>query len=235
MLEIESPVEQPTFQPKVVDLREPIRTHELMPHIQIAGNQLAAQLWLEMLGRTQKTGLEYGVIVSSHRGKLLTSGIFEGMGESPNYDSEKKSTHPPRIFTPAFPHGIQSLSPWIHELAYVHSHPMPASLDRFPTSIISGGDAQTFLNLTFRAFAAIDRGGAHMLIKENVARDYRDFDPEKIEESVFKTAGGNSKLLAEARREMAKALMQYGTHYYFSEALTPDENGFIQFTDASRI
>ena len=232
MSEIGDNVEHFHNQPQVLDLRTENRGSFLGVSIHVPSEMLGTNMWNEMVQKTQATGREFGVIVSSNGKSTLTSKIFEGLGERYNYDGNGK--HPPSFSPPFLPHGLKSLSPRVRDIVLVHTHPIPAEIDHLPTTAMSATDILAYANSTYNALVMIDKGGVHMLTGRDPYRAIEDINAKKIVADAFKISKGNNNTIAEVRTEMAKLLLPFGIRYYFSPNKTPSGDGLILLNDSAQ-
>jgi hypothetical protein len=218
-------------QHQLLDLRKEQRGPFLGASIHVSSEMLGINMWDEMIQRTQTTGKEFGVIVSSNGKSTLTSKIFEGFGESYNYDEIGK--HPPSFSPPFLPHGLKSLYPRVKDEVLVHTHPIPTEIDHLPTTAMSAEDILAYANSTYNAVVMIDKGGVHMLTGRGPYHEIEKLHVNTIISDAFKVSKSNTNTIAEVRIEIAKALVPYGIRYYFSPDMTPTDDGLILLSDSA--
>ncbi len=217
--------------PSLLDLRQENRGHLLPSSVRIPGDQLAQKYWEEMLKRTNTSGRECGLMVSYDGEMLLTTKIFDGLGERHNYDSNSK--YPPSFRLPFLPHGLKSLDPRLKNIALIHTHPTPDEIDHLQTTVMSAADILAYVQNTYNALIMIDKGGVHMLTGKDPLQIIDEITADKIVDDAFSVARDNSNTIAEVRGEIAKALKKLGIRYYFSSYKTPTEDGYVIFEDSA--
>lgn len=213
---------QPPQEPKpqIVDLTREQNGFGLNSEILVPKDQLGANKWPEIIRRTKETGNEHGIVISYNGRNLLTSNVSEGSKDN--------------FIPPLLPHGIKSLLPRVKNIALIHSHNIPPSIEHLPTTYLSNGDIATHINNTYNATVMIDRGGVHVLLGRNPFLNPNQVNCAEIVNSAIKIAKSNSGLVAEVRKEIGKELSHIGTSYYYSPDLEPSANGFIHLTDVRK-
>lgn len=186
-----------------VDITKP-HEHLLGNVINIDGHQIGTSKWEEMLSLTQNDRKERGVIVSSILGKTETGKIFEGVEEIKGISA---STTPP-IFDSFRKFFLEK------RLALTHTHPMTDELNHLSTSIFTDADIQSFYQTTYNAVVAIDRGGAHLLLKTRKPYE-ENIPPNNLVRKRFSEVENTTGLIKDAIRLVAEDLEQYGIAYYF--------------------
>lgn len=218
-------------QPQVLDLRIEQRGFSLGNSIHVPSEMLGTNLWEEMIQKTQATGREFGTVVSAHDTNIHTSKIFEGLGESYDYDGNGKNS--PSFSPPFLPHGLRSLHPRMKDLVLVHTHPIPNDVAHLPTTAMSATDIIAYANSTYNALVMIDKGGVHILTGRDPYREIGEADAHRIEAGALRVSEKNTNTIAEVRKEIAKKLVPFGIRYYFSPDKTPTTDGVISLDDSA--
>jgi hypothetical protein len=189
------------------------------PSLRLEPDILAQDKWQEMLGVTQKDGLERGLTVTFDGKKLIAGKVFQGTKDS--------------ITPDFFPRGIRSVfSRREKNLVSLHTHPMPPELNHVQTVPVSDKDINLFINSSFKAMVAIDRGGVHMLARNPYSSisDQEEKPAYKIVEESLKTAKEKENTAISVMKEIAKKLKPLGIEYYYSPNLIPSDDGFVVLT-----
>ncbi len=191
---------------------------------------VAADKWPGMVAATQLDFRERGIVVSRRsNGKLMTSKVFEGLGERFDYDNRARKI-PSSFSLPLLPHGARSLLPKIKDIVVVHSHPMPPEVDHLQTTAISDVDIHSFINADYNALVMVDRGGAHLLVRVghllgDILPAERNIVEETIE-AVSQERGGARDVI----KSLATQLPSYGLGYFYTPTLSPDpKEGYVKF------
>ena len=183
----------------------------------VSGQIIGAPFWQKMIAETQADNKERGIVISRKSNKdIITSSVFIG---------EEKS------FTPlVLPHGLKSLFSPIKDIALVHTHAMPLSSDHLLTTTFSDGDIRTFIPSKYYALIAIDRGGAHLLVRKH--KPYMENIPEAnmISKIIAETIEENGSTM-DVIKKISSHIKQFDLAYLFTPQLTPDLDGNITFQD----
>lgn len=193
-----------------IDITREIFTFNPTREVKISSDVLASDLWGNILDQTQKDQRERGIVVSwdGNGNQRIVSNIFLG----------ERGT----ITFPPFPHGlIKAFMPKIKELAWVHSHFLPENHLR--TGTLSQKDIDTFCNSDSKVSIAIDRGGAHLLIKADQEPNIHPNKPRPdIISSALKKIKEQKGELEEFIKEIARGTQESGMIYYYAPSKTID-------------
>lgn len=221
----------PTLGPQKINLLEE-NPWRFQDEIVLPGEQIGAEKWGKMLEKTQETGREYDIVVSTNGKKILVNKINEGHGERPDYDSDKGEKSPPDFSPPIFPQGVlKGLFGRVRDIVSVHTHPETEDSKHLPTTTFSADDVYIYLDRGYRTVIMLDKGGAHMLIGINPYINRKQINPAEIINEAFEKAEKNTETIAEVMVEIAKSLVPFGIKYYFTSSIKQSEEGFVEFRD----
>lgn len=209
--------------------------------VQVDANIVAAESWKELVSETQEDGRERGVVISRDKnGETLKSPIFIGHGEEFDEETGRKISSG-SIVHPYLPHGLKNqlrLRP--KGVVFVHSHPMPEKINHIYTMHFSDLDIERFLLEKFNAFVAVDRGGAHLLVrtKNPYLASFVNKHTENVNivsqtiDTVTKEKGTSLDIVKKLSAELPR---RYGLAYYFTPSLEADTQGYVKFLNPRNI
>ena len=219
--------------------------------ITVKTENVGMQQWGEMLDRMDNEGKEMAMDVFRNvfTGSFATGSIVE-------YDErgyEHKHDKPIRASE------IGGLKSFTHDpVVSLHTHPLSGDEAHIKTSIPSGNDIRTFLSSMHSALVIVDRGGSHLLVRtrefhprnpesfESVLRkgskrrplqhaskpdwpDEEDLPPDDLMKKKIKEIAARGGVVADVQKELNGMIAQYGLRYFYTEQLTPNEDGTITF------
>lgn len=181
----------------------------------VRADNIGADKWQKMLAATQNDGLERGLIVYRNplsKNKFTPSRIIVG-----------ENTHVAPLFSDIGLKGF--IFPIV---AKIHTHPRTPEVKDLKTLIPVDGDLQHFFGDNYSAMITLDDGGAHLLIR--TGESIRQDPPPKnlIADEINKEAAKEG-LVANVQKRLNTILSEYGISYFYSESLTPLEDGTITF------
>jgi hypothetical protein len=188
---------------------------------------VAVDRWENMLSATQKDYRERGIVISRKGNRLFTSKVAVGNDIEPGDTNIGERTFP----IPFLPHGIRSLDPTMKDIVVVHTHPMLSELDHLRTSIISDLDIHSFVASDYKSLVMIDRGGAHLLVRNSFSPDEEErLLRRKIVKETTKKIKEQEGGTLEVMQSLDLELRNYGLRYFFTPFTEPDSSGkFIEF------
>nr|MBI5455504.1 hypothetical protein [Candidatus Levybacteria bacterium] len=193
---------------------------EFAREITVKADNIGASKWQEMLTQTKSDGKERRLNVFYN---LLTKKFTPGNTVVGTAEGFKTGADVPIEVSDI---GLKGM--FHHQVADVHTHPLTEEDAHLKTTVPSGNDLRTFLSSAYSAMVAIDRGGAHLLIKSREIAEGKlppaDLVQKKIEEIAKK--GG---VVTDVQKHLNRMFSQYGVSYFYSENLTPLEDGTITF------
>ncbi len=187
--------------------------------IQVAADVLGTNQWEEMVHQTQSDLRERGLIIARKRnGSCTESKVFSSEGP----EAEKSIEIP-------LSQVLKSLVPGRSNLTFIHTHPMPPSVDHLHTTVFSDEDLQEFLKTDFKALVMLDRGGAHLVVPTSgFAKNMQPFKPGLVAETVEKIKQENGGTLDVVRR-VSDVLAGRGFGYFYTPELHHAQGAPVTF------
>lgn len=195
---------------------------------------VGVSVWKSLIDQTQRDGIERGIVISAKGDDILTSKIYKGSGPEEIFDGIETRKRGGSFTPPHFPHGFQSLSPLIKDMTVVHSHPMPPALAHLPTTILNDTDIRSFIASKYHALCAVDRGGAHLLVRTQ--RPFLNRTPSRdLVKNLIAEAMKSNKGIKDVIVSVAQQLKQYGLAYLYSPLPDSNAESVIEFQEPTLI
>lgn len=187
--------------------------------ITVNGDNIGASKWQEMLtgSQTDEKERHLNVFYNPLTKKFTPGNIVI---------AEKTSFNVGNV-----PLGFSGIGPrgMLYEhIANVHTHPMTKEDEHLKTTIPSIEDIKNFLNHTYSAGVIIDRGGAHLLVR-TYERINEDLPPDDLIKNIIAEVKAKDGITTDVQKQLNSVLSRYGLVYFYTEALTPSEDGTITF------
>lgn len=188
--------------------------------VTVRADNVGAQKWQEMLAATQSDGKERGLIVYRSllsQNKFSTSKISTGTGV------KNRKAHVAPQFEDI---GIRGFI--LPVVAKIHTHPRTPEVQPLKTLIPVDGDLQLFFGYDYSAMITLDDGGAHLLIRtgESIRQDP---PPNNLIGDAIDKEAAKEGLVANVQKRLNTILSEYGISYFYTENLTPSEDGTVTF------
>lgn len=201
--------------------------------LRVDSQSIGASQWKNLVAQTQADGAERGIVISTNKGSILTSGIYMGSGTEEVFDGTEMRKRGGSFTPPNLPHGIKSLNPAIKDIVIVHSHYMPSSSGHLPTMILSDGDILNFIPSKYHALCAVDRGGAHLLVRTQKQFFNRIPDGHMVKNLITETIKENGGI-KDVIWKVSNRLQQFGLAYLYTSQLETDSEGAITFQEPTK-
>ncbi|MCL4419364.1 hypothetical protein M1146_04655 [Patescibacteria group bacterium] len=183
--------------------------------ITVRADNVGAQEWPGMLAGTQSDGRERGLIVYRNplsKNKFTPSKIIVG-----------EKTHIAPLFSDI------GLKGFLFPIAAkIHTHPRTPEVQHLKTLIPVDGDLQLFFGYDYSAMITLDDGGAHLLIRtgESIRQDP---PPSNLIGNAIGKEAARGGIVADVQKKLNTILSEYGISYFYTESLTPSEDGTVTF------
>ncbi len=201
--------------------------------LRVHSQSIGASQWKNLVDQTQADGVERGIVISTNKGSILTSRIYMGSGTEEIFDGAEMRKRGGSFTPPNLPHGIRSLNPSTKDIVVVHSHVMPPSSDHLPTTILSDEDILNFIHSKYHALCAIDRGGAHLLVRTQKQLYDKTLDAHLVKGLIAENVKENGGIKDVIVR-VSKRLQQFRLAYLYTSQLEPDSEGAITFQEPTK-
>ncbi len=182
--------------------------------VTVRADNIGVQKWAEMLAGTQTDGRERGLIIFKSplsNSKFSTSKIIIG-----------EETHVAPQYSDI---GLKFLHP---VAAKIHTHPKSPEVQHLKTLPPGDTDLQLFFGDSYSAMVTLDHGGAHLLIRTGESIQ-EGFPPKDLIGNVIKQVAAKDGLVTDVQKKLNGILSPYGISYFYTENLTPSENGTVTF------
>lgn len=201
--------------------------------LRVDARSVGASSWRSLIDQTQGDGIERGFVVSTKKNEFLTSKIYKGSGTEEIFDGLEMRTRGGSFTPPILPHGIRSLNPSTKDIAVVHSHAMPPPSDHLLTTIFSDADISNFIPSKYHALCAVDRGGAHLLVRTQKQLYDKTLDAHLVKDLIAETVKENGGI-KDVISKVSNRLQQFKLAYLYTSQLEADLDGAITFQEPTK-
>lgn len=188
---------------------------------------MATEHWTDLVGSTERDGREYGYAVGIDRQNMPVLSVRQG-GHAAIIGEDGREIEHASLGIPVLPFGLLRARR-IKKAVLIHTHPMPAFEDRPPTRIFSDEDIGQFFGLDYLAMIALDKGGAHLMAKqEGFNRNLWSLLNPRLVEATLLDVRENSRSMRDVLSRVAHQLSAFGIGYYYTPNLS-QPNDVVEF------
>jgi len=179
---------------------------------------LGVKHWLDLVSATNNDGHEYGYSIGINReGSPVESERLEGYPAIT--DGTGTVVEKAGLMPPIYPFGFRRARQ-VKKATYIHTHPLPDTDNHPSTGTFSDRDIHYFVGSDYFAMIMLDRGGAHLLAKdERFTRDRAEQLNQKLVETTVYDVREGSKSMRDILKRVAYNLSIYGISYYYTPEL----------------